>query len=198
MSQQGSTYGYARVSSTDQNLARQLDALHAFPVADDCIYSDKASGKDFNRPAYQRLIRKIKPGDVLVVKSIDRLGRNYQEIIAEWRRITLEIGAAVVVLNMPILDTRENENGLTGVFLADLVLQLMSYVAQIERDNIKARQAEGIAAAKARGIRCGRPKIDAPDTLPEVIEKYELGEITRKQAADALGVSVSTFYRWRK
>jgi DNA invertase Pin-like site-specific DNA recombinase len=193
----GKVYGYARVSSADQNLARQLDALLGFPVEQQFIYADKASGKDFNRPAYKNLIDVLNEGDTLVVKSIDRLGRNYQEIINEWRRITTQIKAAIVVLDMPILDTREKTNGITGVFISDLVLQLMSYVAQIERDNIKVRQAEGIAAAKARGVNCGRPSFDVPANFADVCQRFEEGEISRTEAAELLNVSISTFYRWR-
>lgn len=194
------TYGYARVSSADQCLARQLDALQQFPVEPGHIFADKASGKDFNRPAYQRLLRNLKPGDTLVIKSVDRLGRNYQEIIEEWRRITVQLRAAIVVLDMPILDTRENAGklpGVTGTFMADLVLQIMSYVAQIERENIKVRQAEGIRAAQARGIVCGRPKMTLPAEFNEIVSYFENGELTRKEAASLLDVSVSTFYRWR-
>ena len=144
-------YGYARVSTRDQNLDRQLQALAAFPVEGRRVFADKASGKDFDRPAYRRLMARLRPGDVLVVKSIDRLGRDYNEILEQWRAITKRKGAHVVVLDMPLLDTRTTQNGITGVFLADVVLQLLSYVAQIERDNTHQRQAEGIAAAKARG-----------------------------------------------
>ena len=156
----GTVYGYARVSSRDQNLARQYDALRKFPVEHDNIFADKASGKDFNRPNYRRLLKRLKPGDVIVIKSIDRLGRNYNEIIDEWRDITRQRQAAIVVLDMPLLDTRGTGGGITGVFIADLMLQLLSYIAQIERENIHQRQAEGIAAAQARGVRFGRPQIE--------------------------------------
>ena len=148
-------YGYARVSAKDQSLARQLDALQELGLSDDFIFTDKASGKDFNRPSYQQLMRKLNPGDVVFVKSIDRLGRNYQEIIEKWRSITQQKGAHIVVLDMPLLDTRNDKGELTSVFITDVVLQLLSYVAQMERDNIKQRQAEGIASAKARGVRFG-------------------------------------------
>lgn len=155
-------YGYARVSAKDQNLDRQLIALLSFPVERKYIFADKASGKDFKRPAYKKLISKIKPGDVVVIKSIDRLGRNYEEILNEWRFITKGKQAAIVVLDMPLLDTREMCRWLTGVFIADLVLQVLNYVAQIELENTKQSQAEGIAAAKARDVRFGRPSICKP------------------------------------
>lgn len=191
-------YGYARVSAKDQSLARQLDALQELGLNDDVIFADKASGKDFNRPSYQRLIRKLKPGDVVFVKSIDRLGRNYQEIIEEWRSITQQKGAHIVVLDMPLLDTRNDKGELTSVFITDVVLQLLSYVAQMERDNIKQRQAEGIASAKARGVRFGRPKIERPGIYEKTKHAYEKGSITRREAADRLKVSVTTFDTWMK
>lgn len=189
-------YGYARVSTKDQNLNRQLDALKQFGIEQKHIYSDKASGKDFERPAYKRLMRKLTSGDVMVIKSIDRLGRNYNEILEEWRVITKEKQVSIVVLDMPLLDTRETKTGITGVFIADIVLQLLSYVAQVERDNIKQRQAEGIASAKARGVRFGRPPIKRPKAYMETKRLYEEEIITRKEAASRLGVSVSTFDRW--
>lgn len=189
-------YGYARVSAKDQNLDRQLVALLDFPVERKHIFADKASGKDFKRPAYKKLISKIKPGDVVVIKSIDRLGRNYEEILNEWRFITKDKRAAIVVLDMPLLDTREMCCGLTGVFIADLVLQVLSYVAQIERENIRQRQAEGIAAAKARGVRFGRPAICKPGIYEIVKNAYLAGKIDRKEAAIKLKVSISTFDRW--
>ena len=151
-------YGYARVSSRDQNLNRQLDALGAYGVGSANIYADHASGKDFDRPHYRELLHVLGDGDVLVVLSIDRLGRNYSEILEEWRRITKELGVAIVVLDMPLLDTRARASGapdVTNVLIADIVLQLLSYVAQVERENIHRRQAEGIAAARARGVRFG-------------------------------------------
>ena len=191
-------YGYARVSAKDQSLARQLDALQELGLNDDVIFADKASGKDFNRPSYQRLMRKLKPGDVVFVKSIDRLGRNYQEIIEEWRSITQQKGAHIVVLDMPLLDTRNDKGELTSVFVTDVVLQLLSYVAQMERDNIKQRQAEGIASAKARGVRFGRPKIERPGIYEKTKHAYEKGSITRREAADRLKVSVTTFDTWMK
>lgn len=192
----GTTYGYARVSSPDQNLARQIDSLTAFGVDEGRIFADRASGKDFDRPSYRELVSRLGEGDVLAVASIDRLGRSYEEILAEWRRITVEARAAVVVLDMPLLDTRRERGGVTGVLIADIVLQLLSYVAQVERENIHRRQAEGIAAAKARGIRFGRPRKERPESYEEVKRAYGRGEIARAQAAERLGVCASTFDRW--
>ena len=182
-------YGYARVSAKDQKLRRQIDALTDFPVAEGCIYADKASGKDFERPEY---------GDVMVVKSIDRLGRNYDEILEQWRILTKVKRVFVVVLDMPLLDTRNDQHGITGVFLADVVLQLLSYVAQLERENIRQRQAEGIAAARARGVRFGRPAIEVPSAYRPIKAAYLSGQITRKEAAEHLGVCPRTFDRWLK
>ncbi len=193
---EGQIYGYARVSSKDQNLDRQLDALAEFGVAADMVFADKASGKDFERPEYKRLMSVMEPGDVMVVKSIDRLGRNYDEIIEEWRNITKRMGCAIVVLDMPLLDTRESKGSVTGVFISDLVLQLLSYVAQVERDNIRQRQAEGIASAKARGVRFGRPPIKRPKSYGKTKGAFLSGEITRKEAANRLKVSITTFDKW--
>lgn len=192
------TYGYARVSAKGQNLDRQIIALGDFPVRKDKIYADKASGKDFDRPAYKRLVSKINPGDVIVVKSIDRLGRNYNEILEEWRFITKEKRCAIVEIDMPLLDTRETSGGLTGVFIADLVLQILSYVAQVERDNTKQRQAEGIAAAKARGVRFGRPPKRRPKNYMEVKKAFLSGVLTRKEAAARLRVGTTTLSKWIK
>lgn len=191
-------YGYARVSAKDQSLARQLDALRELGLCDSAIFADKASGKDFNRPSYLRLMRKLKPGDVVFVKSIDRLGRNYQEIIEEWRNVTQKKGAHIVVLDMPLLDTRNDNGQITSVFITDIVLQLLSYVAQVERENIKQRQAEGIASAKARGVRFGRPRIERPGIYLKTKRAYESGSITRKEAAARLKVSRTTFDTWMK
>ena len=191
-------FGYARVSSADQNLDRQLDALARFPVQKNRIFADKASGKDFKRPQYRRLLRCLREGDVLVIKSIDRLGRNYREVLDEWRRITVDKQVAVVVLDMPLLDTREQPDGITGTFMADLVLQILSYVAQLERENIKQRQAEGIASARQRGVRFGRPMLERPESYLDVLNSYKGGEVTRREAAALLGVSPSTFDRWRR
>lgn len=195
---EGRMYGYARVSSKDQNLDRQLDAFEAFGVPRDAIFADKASGKDFDRPEYRRLVESLAEGDVVVIKSIDRLGRNYEEILTEWRTITKERKAAIVVLDMPLLDTRERRNGLTNVLISNIVLQLLSYVAQVERENIKQRQAEGIAAAQARGVRFGRPKKKRPACYEATKASYLGGHITRQEAADRMKVCVSTFDRWLK
>ena len=195
---EGRMYGYARVSSKDQNLDRQLDAFEAFGVPRDAIFADKASGKDFDRPEYRRLVESLAEGDVVVIKSIDRLGRNYEEILTEWRTITAERKAAIVVLDMPLLDTRERRDGLTNVLISDIVLQLLSYVAQVERENIKQRQAEGIAAAQARGVRFGRPKKKRPACYEATKASYLGGHITRQEAADRMKVCVSTFDRWLK
>lgn len=190
------TYGYARVSSRDQNFARQLDALAAFGVSPQNVFADRASGRDFERPSWQLLMGALAADDVLVVKSIDRLGCNYDEILQKWHLITREMGAAIVVLDMPLLDTRTRADGITGAFISDLVLQILSYVAQVERENIKQRQAEGIAAAKARGVRFGRPQIERPQGYARARKLYLQGRITRARAADQLGVCVSTFDRW--
>ena len=192
------TFGYARVSTRDQNLGRQIDALLEFGVKMRDIYCEKASGKDFDRPRYRSLMRRLRPGDVLVIKSIDRLGRNYEEILEEWRVIVKERGASVVVLDMPLLDTRTRSGDLTGALIADIVLQLLSYVAQVERENTRQRQAEGIAAARARGVRFGRPRKQKPACYPWVKSAYYAGRLSRRQAADRLGVSVSTFDKWMK
>lgn len=194
----GKLFGYARVSSRDQNLDRQLDALSEFGVMGNMIFADKASGKDFERPAYKRLISNLAEGDVVAIKSIDRLGRNYDEILREWRKITKEAGAAIVVLDMPLLDTREKPGGITSVFISDIVLQLLSYVAQVERENIRQRQAEGIAAAQARGVRFGRPPKKRPACYKAIKKSYLNGRITRQEAANLMDVCVSTFDRWLK
>lgn len=192
----GTVYGYARVSSRDQNLDRQLDALKAFGVEEGRIFCDHASGKDFDRPAYRTLIEGLGMGDVLVVSSIDRLGRNYDEILEQWRLITKERAAAVVVLDMPLLDTRHRMGDVTSTLIADIVLQLLSYVAQVERENIRQRQAEGIAAARARGVRFGRPPKKRPGNFGSIRTAFRQGDITRKEAARRLGVSATTFDRW--
>lgn len=194
----GTTYGYARVSSRDQNLDRQLDALLAFGVERRNIFADKASGKNFERPEWRRMVAALGEGDVLVVKSIDRFGRDYEEIIDQWRAITRVRGAAVVVLDMPLLDTRREKDGITGVLIGDIVLQLLSYVAQVERESIHQRQAEGIAAAKARGVRFGRPAKQRPVDYETVRESYLARRITRAEAARRLGVSASTFGKWMR
>lgn len=192
---EGKTYGYARVSTKDQNLDRQLSALHAFGVAENRIFQEKLSGKDFDRPAWRKLLKKLKPGDTLVVKSIDRLGRNYEEIIEYWRIITKEKRASVVVLDMPLLDTREGKD-LTGTLIADIVLQLLSYVAETEREFIRQRQAEGIAAAKAKGKHLGRWPKEKPENYPAVYDLWQNGILSARLAAEQLQVSRGTFMKW--
>lgn len=188
-------YGYARVSTKEQNEERQVIALRQFGIGEKQIYLDKVSGKDFDRPQYKRLIRRLRQGDVFVVKSIDRLGRNYDEILEQWRIITKEKKADIVVLDMPLLDTRWGKD-LTGTLIADIVLQLLSYVAQTEREFIHSRQAEGIAAAKARGVRFG-PKPMSRPTAYEACRKLWLdGEISARGAGKRLGVTHKTFLKW--
>lgn len=191
-------YGYVRVSSKDQCEARQVLALREFKVPEHNIYMDKMSGKDFNRPQYRRMVRKLKAGDVLVVKSIDRLGRNYEEILEQWRMLTKKKEVDVVVLDMPLLDTGMSGGNLTGVFVADLVLQILSYVAQTERENIRQRQMEGIAAAKQRGVKFGRPKKQVPEEFARLREKWMQKEVSSREAAKRLGISQDTFLRWSK
>ncbi len=188
-----SIYGYIRVSSRDQNEDRQLIALKEVGVEQRNIYLDKQTGKDFNRPQYRKLLRKIKKYDLLYIKSIDRLGRNYKEILQQWRVLTKEKGADIVVLDMPLLDTRRGKD-LMGTFLSDIVLQVLSFVAENERINIRQRQAEGIAAAKAKGIRFGRPPTPLPENFYEVHKAWRSKEITLKQAAGACNMPVGTFY----
>lgn len=189
-------YGYVRVSTKEQNENRQLIALQAFPVSEKNIYMDKLSGKDFNRPQYRRLLKKLRPGDLLVVKSIDRFGRNYEEILQQWRVITKEKRADVLVLDMPLLDTRKSGNDLTGTFVADLVLQILSYVAQTERENIHQRQMEGIAAAKLRGVKFGRPRKDVPERFWQLKKDWENKKITSREAARQLSIAQDIFLRW--
>ena len=185
--------GYARVSTVDQNEARQMEALREEGV--DRIYMDKKSGKDFNRPEYQKMIASLRKGDVLVIHSIDRLGRNYEEIIAEWRKITKEIEADIIVQDMPLLNTTQNKD-LTGTLIADIVLQLLSYVAQRERENIRQRQKEGIAIAKAQGKYKGRAKKEINKELFKNAKiRWQNGEITKVQFADIMGISRSTLYK---
>lgn len=190
-------YGYARVSSKDQNERRQLDALLDFGVQREKIYVEKQSGKDFNREKYKRLVQKMQKGDTLIIKSIDRLGRNYDEILEQWRILTKEKQIAIVVLDMPLLDTGQAKD-LTGTLIADIVLQLLSYVAQTERELIRRRQAEGIAAAKARGVKFGRKAMAVPTAFEDCKNRWFQGQITSRQAAKMLQVSQSTFIRWSK
>jgi len=193
----GKLYGYARVSSLVQKEDRQIIALKEFGVERQNIFLDKVSGKDFNRPTYKRLMRKLCQGDTMVIKSIDRLGRNYNELVEHWRKITKEIKAFLVVIDLPILDTRmKNEYDITGVLISDVVLALFGYVAQMERENLKIRQAEGIAIAKANGVKFGRPPRQRPENTDEYIEKYLRGEISLRKAAQAISVPKSTFEKW--
>lgn len=187
-------YGYARVSSTDQNEDRQMIALKAAGTSRKCIFLDKRSGKDFERPQYKRLLKKIKKDDLLYILSIDRLGRNYEEILEQWRVLTKEIGADICVLDMPLLDTR-NGKDLMGTFMADLVLQILSFVAQSERENIKRRQAEGIAAAKARGVRFGRPGKTAPKDFDRIVKAWKKKQCSLAEVLRQCDMSETTFYR---
>ena len=189
-------YGYVRVSTREQNEDRQLVAMREFGIKEANILLDKQSGKDFHRPAYGRLLKKLKPGDTLVVKSIDRLGRDYDEILEQWRIITKEKEVSIVVLDIPLLDTRQKERDLTGTLIADLVLQILSYVAQTEREFIRQRQAEGIAAAKIRGVQFGRPPMDRPSMFQEVCKSWERQEISAREAGRRLGVNYKTFQAW--
>ncbi len=188
-------YAYIRVSTREQKEDRQLLALEGLEIPPRNIFQDKQSGKDFDRPRYKKLVKKLRKGDVLFVKSIDRLGRNYTEILQQWACITKEIGADIVVLDMPLLDTRQKSRDLTGIFISDLVLQILSYVAQTERDFIKSRQREGIAAARAKGVKFGRDKVPVPDEFHLLKKAWENGEITLREAAKILNISHSTFYR---
>lgn len=185
-------YGYIRVSSRDQNENRQLIALKEVGVSDKNIYLDKQSGKDFNRPQYKKLLRKLKKDDLLYIKSIDRLGRNYEEILQQWRVLTKEKGIDIVVLDMPLLDTRRGKD-LMGTFLSDIVLQVLSFVAENERTNIRQRQAEGIATAKAKGVRFGRPPKPLPDNFHSCYQRWKRGEITGTAAAKECGMPLATF-----
>ncbi len=186
-------YGYIRVSSKDQNEDRQLIALNEVGVERKNIYLDKKSGKDFDRPQYKKLLRKLKKDDLLYIKSIDRLGRNYEEILQQWRVLTKEKGIDIVVLDMPLLDTRRGKD-LMGTFLSDIVLQVLSFVAENERTNIKQRQAEGIVAAKAKGVKFGRPPLPLPDNFYEVHKAWRSKKLTLKEAANACNMPVGTFY----
>ena len=190
----GDVYGYVRVSSADQNEERQLMAMRDKNVPERRIYTDKKSGKNFERPQYKKLVKKLKKGDLLYILTIDRLGRNYEEIQTQWRILTKEIGIDIAVIDMPLLDTRKDKD-LMGTFIADIVLQILSFVAQSERENIKKRQAEGIAAAKKRGIKFGRPAIPLKDGFSDIVLSYLKGNIGAEKASRMCGVSQSTFYR---
>jgi len=188
----GKAYGYIRVSSTDQNVDRQIIAMNEREVPYKNVYIDKQSGKDFDRPQYKKLLKKLKPGDLLYIKSIDRLGRNYEEIQNQWRILTREKAVDICIIDMPILDTRQGKD-LLGAFISDLVLQLLSFVAENERTNIKQRQAEGIEAAKARGVRFGRPPRPLPEGFPNAYRRWKTGEITGTAAAKECGMPLTTF-----
>lgn len=190
-------YGYIRVSSRDQNEDRQLLAIQQLSIAQDNIFIDKQSGKDFQRPQYKKLVRKLKKDDVLYIKSIDRLGRNYAEILEQWRILTKNKGIDIVVLDMPLLDTRRGKD-LMGTFLSDIVLQVLSFVAENERENIRQRQAEGIAAAKARGVRFGRPEKELPDNFEALVQAWEREQLPLSDVLDLCQISQSTFYRRRR
>ena len=188
----GNLYGYIRVSTRDQNEDRQLIALRELKIPEKNIFMDKQSGKDFNRPQYKRLVRKLKKDDMIYIKSIDRLGRNYAEILEQWRLLTQIKGADIVVLDMPLLDTRRGKD-LMGTFLSDIVLQVLSFVAENERTNIRQRQAEGIAAAKSKGVRFGRPPSPLPENFYSVYQKWRSGKMTGTEAAQQCGMPLSTF-----
>ena len=185
--------GYVRVSTREQKEDRQIIALTEYGVPKSSIYTDKVSGKDFDRRNYKRMLKKLKKGNILVVKSIDRLGRNYEEIIEQWRYITKEIGADIVILDIPILNTNSHKD-LIGTLVSDIVLQLLSFVAQNERENIRQRQAEGIAAAKARGVKFGRPIKYIPESYLDIIIRYKNKEMSRNETARLIGCSPSTLY----
>ena len=194
----GNIYGYVRVSSRDQNEDRQLMAFETLRIPKKNIYIDKQSGKDFERPQYRKMVRKLKKDDLLYIKSIDRLGRNYEEILEQWRVLTKEKGIDIVVLDMPLLDTRRGKD-LMGTFLSDIVLQVLSFVAENERSNIRQRQAEGIAAAKAKGVKFGRPPKPLPENFHNLYQKWKSGKITGTSAAKECGMPLSTFrYRAKK
>ena len=188
-------YGYIRVSAKDQNPERQFIAMQEQQIEKEKIYMDKMSGHDFSRPQYVKLLRKLKKGDVIIIKSIDRLGRNYGEILEQWRRITKEIGADIQVIDMPLLNTNSFHEDLTGVFISDLVLQILAYVAETERAFIKQRQAEGIAAAKLKGIKFGCQRTELPEEFERYFQMWNKGKISLRKAAEALQMNHTTFYR---
>lgn len=188
----GKTYGYIRVSSTDQNEDRQVMAMEKHAIEKNNIYMDKQSGKDFHRPQYRAMLRRLRPGDLVCIASIDRLGRNYEEIQRQWRLLTKEMNVDILVLNMPLLDTRQNKD-LLGTFIADLVLQILSFAAQNERENIRQRQAEGIAAARKKGVRFGRPPMPLPKEFPMALRLWTEGKITLAHAARMCNMAESSF-----
>ena len=193
----GNVYGYVRVSSIDQNEDRQMIAMSDNNVPKGNIYIDKQSGKDFERPQYKKLVKKLKAGDLLYILSIDRLGRNYEDIQKQWRILTKDIGIDICVIAMPLLDTR-NGKDLMGTFIADLVLQILSFVAQNERENIKKRQAQGIAAAKAKGVKFGRPEVSLPEDFDKIIKEWDKGKLSTEDVLKLCNISESTFYRRRR
>ena len=189
------TFAYIRVSTKEQNTDRQILALEPYEIPKKNVFVDWQSGKDFERPAYQRMLKKLRPGDLLIVKSIDRLGRNYNDILVQWQYITKEVQADILVLDMELLDTRKKSENLTGTLIADLVLQIFAYVAQTEREFIRQRQAEGIAAAKVKGKVFGRKRMPLPEGFEEVCLRYHRGELTMRESAASLGMSTATFFR---
>ncbi len=188
------TYGYIRVSAKDQNIRRQLDALRPYEIPSENLYIEKQSGKDFLRPVYRRLMKRIRPGDVLILKSIDRLGRNYAEILEQWGILTREKQVDVVVVDFPLLDTRSGGGNLTGKFIADITLQVLAYVAQAERENIRQRQAEGIKAARARGVRFGPQKAELPSDFDRIYKDWQAGRLTEGEVLRRSAMKRSTFY----
>lgn len=188
-------YAYVRVSTKEQNIDRQLIAIQEYNIPEKNIYCDYQSGKHFDRPAYKRLLKRLRAGDLLFVKSIDRLGRNYNEILEQWQFLTKKIGADIQVIDMPLLNTRNDKDNLTGTLISDLVLQILAYVAQTEREFIRQRQAEGIAAARARGVRFGREEIPVSESFEECYQLWKTGTINLEEGAKRMGVSRSTFYR---
>ena len=191
-------YGYVRVSSTTQNVARQMEEMYKMGIKKKFIYVDFQSGKDFNRNSYKKLKAKLKKNDLLVIKSIDRLGRNYDMIISEWQDITKTIEADIFVIDFPLLDTRVEDKNLVGKFIADIVLQVLSFVAQNERENIRQRQAEGIRLAKERGVHMGRPRYSLPSNFQDIVKKFHNKELTNIQAAQMLNMSRSTFFKYSR
>ena len=191
-------YGYIRVSSGDQNIARQVEAMLDIGIRKQDMYVDKQSGKDFDRGEYKRLVKKLKAGDELYVKSIDRLGRDYEEIIDQWRYLTKTKDIDIIVLDLDLLDTRKEINGITSKFIADLTLQILSYVAHIERDNTRKRQAEGIRIAKEKGVKFGRPRAEIPPDFEEVLTLWQENKISKREGARILNTNHTTFSRWIK
>ena len=191
-------YGYIRVSSRDQNIARQVEAMLDIGIRKQDMYVDKQSGKDFDRGEYKRLVKKLKAGDELYVKSIDRLGRDYEEIIDQWRYLTKTKDIDIIVLDIDLLDTRKEINGITSKFIADLTLQILSYVAHIERDNTRKRQAEGIRIAKEKGVKFGRPRAEIPPDFEEVLTLWQENKISKREGARILNTNHTTFSRWIK